>query len=150
MATASSAKGDDDDGRSIAEHNVIGVNCKAAAGDRLVHIRGMMGDEIGQGSRAGAECWQAQFGNVHAAAHAVIEHHASDLPVNQALPSPSNPPSGCRFRTRCWKATDLCAKEEPALISRVATQLCSRPATTASSISRLADVRFGQLWFGLG
>ena len=34
------------------------------------------------------------------------------------LPSAANPPSGCRFRTRCWKATELCANEEPALIDR--------------------------------
>jgi oligopeptide/dipeptide ABC transporter ATP-binding protein len=35
-------------------------------------------------------------------------------PITGDLPSPHNPPSGCRFHTRCPLATDICRAEDPA------------------------------------
>ncbi|MET7445931.1 ABC transporter ATP-binding protein [Streptomyces sp. NPDC053707] len=32
------------------------------------------------------------------------------------VPSPISPPSGCRFHTRCWKATQVCKTTEPPLL----------------------------------
>jgi oligopeptide/dipeptide ABC transporter ATP-binding protein len=47
----------------------------------------------------------------------VLERQKRGATVLGELPSPMNPPSGCRFRTRCERAEEICAVEEPPLVA---------------------------------
>lgn len=44
-------------------------------------------------------------------------------------PSPIDPPSGCHFRTRCWKAEQRCADEEPVLRDDPHSAACHFPGS---------------------
>ncbi|WP_019058538.1 ABC transporter ATP-binding protein [Streptomyces prunicolor] len=49
------------------------------------------------------------------------------------VPSPISPPSGCRFHTRCWKATQICTTTEPPLLELAPGQqvACHHPENFA-------------------
>ena len=59
------------------------------------------------------------------------------------VPSPTNPPPGCRFHTRCWKAQEVCRNEDPPLDGEGRRELaaCHFPLTDPEVLERVPSAR---------
>jgi oligopeptide transport system ATP-binding protein len=62
-----------------------------------------------------------------------LRGHRDQIVLEGDVPSPADPPSGCRFRTRCWKAESICTEQEPLLEIR--------PRSAHPSRCHFAEVR---------
>ncbi len=71
-----------------------------------------------------------------------VEHKQERIVLSGDVPSPLNPPAGCRFHTRCPFVMDLCRNQDPALedIGDDHKVACHRQA----DIETLVNKRFGK------
>jgi oligopeptide/dipeptide ABC transporter ATP-binding protein len=81
---------------------------------------------------------QALLSAVPDVRQAVVGGRRPRIRLEGDVPSPVNPPSGCRFRTRCWLAKEICATQEPPLLQigpthKVACHFAGEQGTAPSS-----------------
>ena len=54
-----------------------------------------------------------------------ISKNSKRIILTGDVPSPMNPPSGCRFRTRCQYAMDICKEQEPEFVEIAPGRMCA-------------------------